>query len=178
MKLDSLVELLACVPLFQELTQEQLTRLAFEGEKVLIHSERPIISKDQAGDAAYLIVDGKALRVSGPGIEGQPEILEPGTFIGEMAMLIEASYGSSIIAYGEVKALRFTNKLMHELMQDDVSLAEHFSEHIRGKFMSFTSQLKSLENQLFESEQKAAFASEQNYLSRANSLIGLSQSLQ
>ncbi|MGH1350623.1 MAG: cyclic nucleotide-binding domain-containing protein [Methyloligellaceae bacterium] len=179
MKLDNIVELLGCVPLFNGLNDEQLARLAFEGEKVLIHSERPIISKDQAGDAAYLIVDGTALRISGPGIKGQPEILKTGTFIGEMAMLIATHYGSTIIAYGEVKALRFSYMQMQNIMQSDVSLAQHFAEHVRTRFTTFTSQLKQLETEMFnDDEGEMAIPSESTIASMASTFVNSGQNLQ
>ena len=152
MKLDNLVELFSCVPLFHGLSNEQLRRLAFEGEKVIIYPNQRIISKDTIGDSAYLIVSGDALIIEGLGVKDEPEELKPGTFIGEMAMLIASEHGSTIIAKNEVKAIRITYKHMQNMMKTDVSLAEHFADHMRSKFLKFTSQLKKLEKDLFPIE--------------------------
>ncbi len=163
MRLDNFVELLSCVPLFHGLTNEQLARLAFESEKILVYPEHTIISKDQEGDAAYLIVSGEAIRTEGSGISNEPEILTAGTFIGEMAMLIASNYGSTIIACEEMKLLKFSYAKMQSIMKQDVSLAEHFAEYTQQKFFKFTDQLNKLESDLFKTAKDTMTLANKNH---------------
>ena len=48
MTLDTIVGLLAGVPLFERLADEQLSRLALIGEKIIFYSEQSIISGGRA----------------------------------------------------------------------------------------------------------------------------------
>ncbi len=50
--------------------------------------------------------------------------------IAELAMLIEFVHTTTVIAQGPVKALRLPRQRMHELMEEDPTLAQHFSSCI------------------------------------------------
>ncbi len=51
--------------------------------------------------------------------------------VAELAMLVEMVHASDDSSRkDQVKALRLTREKMHELMQEDPSLATHFSSHI------------------------------------------------
>ena len=179
MKLDNIVELLDCVPLFHGLSNEQLRRLAFEGEKVIIYPNQKIISKNAVGDSGYLIVSGTASIVEGLGVEDKPEKLEKGTFVGEMAMLIETEHGSTIIAETELKAIRFSYSHMQNIMKSDVTIAEHFAEHMRSKFMTFTNQLQNLEKQFFNDQENDLPIHQKGNIAFKNPhFVNASQSLQ
>lgn len=145
MKLDETVGLLSRIPLFQGLTNEQLNWIALNGEKIIFAKGRDLITEDEAGDAAYLIVNGEASRISGLNPDDEKMILGPGAFIGEMAMLIETEYGSTVTSDGDVRALKFTRTTLRALMTQDPALALHFADKIRERFLHFAGQLKALE---------------------------------
>ena len=67
-----------------------------------------IIEENTEGDAAILIITGEAVRVSGPELKSRLEPIPPGALLGESAMLVEAIYGSTVVARGQVQALRIT----------------------------------------------------------------------
>jgi CRP/FNR family cyclic AMP-dependent transcriptional regulator len=148
MQLDEIVGLLHGAPLFEGLSNEELSWISLSGEPIIFTNGRTVISNDQPGDAGYLILSGTLLRVSGPGIQDEPQQLGRGTFIGEMAMLIEHDHSSTIVSYGNTRALKFTRSLMQRLMTDHPKLAEHFSDKIRAKFLKFADQLRSIEQSL------------------------------
>ncbi len=147
MEFETIIGLLSDVPLFSGLTDEQLEWLALSGEEILFLEDREIISEDESGDAAYLVLSGEAERISGPGIGDEPQLVEAGAFIGEMAMLIETEYGSTILARQEVRAIKFRRSLMHYLMEEDPRLAEHFADKIRARFVAFAEQIKKIERE-------------------------------
>ena len=88
MRLNETVVLLGNVPLFSNLSQDQLKLLALNGEKVIFLDGRVITKANEPGDAAYLIVSGEAERIDGPAKLSPGLVLASGTFIGEIAMLI------------------------------------------------------------------------------------------
>ena len=155
MNLDDIVELMGRVPLFEGLHEDQLAWLAVSGEKAIFPTNREIIQKDLPGNSGYLMVSGHAWRIEGPGLEDGAQALGPGTFIGEMVMLIETDFGSTILTDGEVRAIRFRRSLMRQLLQDDRSLACHFADRIGDRFVVFAEKLQNLQRQ-FEAGDVAA----------------------
>ena len=94
MAIDNTVELLLRLPLFGGLQPLQLAEIVRRAERVRFWPGDVLTKAGQPGDGAYLIVSGPAQRVAGPGIAAMamPEIVVPGSLIGEMAMLVEHDY--------------------------------------------------------------------------------------
>lgn len=148
MRLNETVALLGNVPLFSNLSQDQLKILALNGEKVIFLDGRAITKANEPGDAAYLIVSGEAERISGPAELEPGSILSSGTFIGEITMLIETDYNSTIVCRNEVRALKFRRSLIHHLIEADPSLGTGFVDVIHTRFIRFASQLKNIEREM------------------------------
>ena len=106
MSIDALVAPLLRVRLFQGLAAEQLAVVARAAERVMYREGQTIVESGQAGDASIIIVSGPA--ESFGTMPGDREFVAPGSVIGEMAMFIEHVYGTTVLARGPVKALRFT----------------------------------------------------------------------
>lgn len=151
MKLDDIVELLSGVPLFSGLSDKQLTSIALSGEPVVFQDGREIISEDKSGDAAFLILSGDVVRTAGLYAKQDGQSYGPGTFVGELAMLIDNTYGSTVTAVTKVRAMKFHRSAMRELLEEDVRLAEHFSEKITARFVTFVGALRDFREQLDES---------------------------
>jgi CRP-like cAMP-binding protein len=71
-----------------------------------------------------------------------------GSLLGELAMLIEQTYGSTVVALTSVKALRITRAAMHEMMLDDTRLAEHFVQRISARLKSVAAELRRIDRVL------------------------------
>lgn len=147
MKLDDIVELLLGVPLFSGLSNKQLAWVALSGEPVIFVDNQEIITDDEPGDAAYLILSGEAKRSGGSCLDEDAPAFGAGTFIGEMAMLVETDYSSTVEAIGSVRALKFRREVIRTLMEREPVLAEHFSEKVTDRFLSFVGALKAFRNQ-------------------------------
>lgn len=164
------VELLKRIEIFSRLSDEQLARIVMSCEKIIFHPEQSIIRKGEIGDKGFLILEGYAHRINGPGIDEttkirKPEILEVGTFIGEMALLMQADYGSTIVACSEVKALQFSHTALFTLMENDVSIAQHFADCVQQRFMQFTAQLKDLNETLVSELDEAIIKNDEDDVS-------------
>jgi len=115
------------------------------------------ISLTEAGepaDGAYLIVSGPAERVAGPGlpiaVAPGPEVLAPGSLIGELAMLVEIDYGSTVVARDRVFCLKLTRSAMHDQMLEDTSLAEHFRQKLTERLLQTAADLRRIDQGLVQ----------------------------
>jgi CRP-like cAMP-binding protein len=76
-------ERLRGVPFFEELTPEDLDRVAQIGEHRRFETGETIIAKDTEGQTLFVILSGRASVEAG----GTNHELGPGDFVGEMALL-------------------------------------------------------------------------------------------
>jgi CRP-like cAMP-binding protein len=148
MALEALVDPLQRVVLFQGLAPLQLADIARLAQRIVFRPGDKIIEEGEAGDAAFLIADGDAVRTSGPVIQGAVERVPPGSLVGEMAMLIETEHTSTVVAEGTVRALKITRASLHGQMLEDPSLAEHFVTKITGRLLALAEELREIDRAL------------------------------
>ncbi len=141
MAIDALVAPLFRVRLFQGLSVAQLTAIARRAERVMYRDGAVLCEEGDAADAAILIVSGDTERVAA----GARDPIEPGSLVGEMAMLIDHTYGSTVVARGPVKALRLPRAILHEMMLADPSLADHMVARISQRLSNVLQDLQSVD---------------------------------
>ncbi len=95
------VEALRAVPFFQDLTPEDLQRLARIGEKRIYKPGEEIVRKDEEGVALYVILSGSATITAG----GKTHRLGSGEFFGEMALLEGTRRTATVTAAEPVEAM-------------------------------------------------------------------------
>ena len=145
MSMDTLIAPLLRVRLFQALSERELAMVARSAEKALYRAGAVIAEAGQDAEAAILIVDGDCARLDET---GHAEPVEPGSLIGEMAMLVEHVYGATVVARGNVKALRLTREAMHALIQDNPALAEALIAVLADRLHSVADQMRAIDNDL------------------------------
>jgi len=148
MAIDKVVAPLLRVPLFAGLKPLQITEISRQAEKLSFRPNQVITQAGQPGDGAFLIVAGQAICIEGPEVSATPEPVAPGSLIGEMAMLIEHEYGSTIVAQDRVLCLKITRAALHAQMLDDSSLAEHFRERITARLRRVQEELRQIDGAL------------------------------
>jgi CRP-like cAMP-binding protein len=148
MAMDNLVAPLLRLPLFAGLKPLQLTELVRRAERPSFWPGDVLTKAGQPGDGAYLIVSGPAQRVAGPGVTAMPEVVVPGSLIGEMAMLVEHDYGSTIVARDRVFCLKFIRTEMHAQMREDPTLTEHFRDRMTERLMQTAEELRRIDDAL------------------------------
>lgn len=154
MSIEALVVPLMRVRLFQGLNAAHLTRLAKIAERVTYREGQYIVEAGQDGAAAIVVVNGPAESLgTGP---DEREFVAPGSVIGEMAMFIEHVYGTTVIARGPVRALRFSRAAMHQLMTDDQPLAEFLVGKISSRLKSVAAELHRIDDLV--ADQQRSFA--------------------
>ncbi len=145
MSYELLLEPLRRVPLFQGLRPIQITEIARRAERVMFRAEDVIIREDETGEAAFLIISGDVVRTGGPDIG---DSISAGTMLGEMAMLVETTYSSTVVCKGPVKALKITRESLHEQMRADLPLAEHFIAKLSGRLRALAEELRRVDQTL------------------------------
>jgi CRP/FNR family cyclic AMP-dependent transcriptional regulator len=145
---SKIVEALQQVAIFHGLEARQLAALARHTERIKFAPGEFITRAGAAGDGAYLLVSGAAERLPDAGVTEPAERVEPGSFIGQLAMLIEHAYGSSVVARERVNCLKITRAGMHAQMVGDPSLALHFERHVTQHLGAVARQLREIDSLL------------------------------
>lgn len=102
--------LLPGFPLFAELPQAALARLAEGAELVELEDGEHAVRRGEPADALYAVVSG-ALRVAVPG----SPLLGEGDVFGESCLTRDARRTADVIAHGGAVALRFPKTLLEEI---------------------------------------------------------------
>jgi CRP-like cAMP-binding protein len=148
MALDPLIQAARRVELFAGLRPLQLSEIVRRAERVVFKPGTVIMEAGQAGDSAILVVAGETVRTEAPAGAIAPEKLPAGTLLGEMAMLVETDYSSTVVARQTVKALRFTRTAIYEQMRQDRDLADHLVAQIARRLHALAAELKALDETL------------------------------
>ena len=143
-----IVESLQQVAIFRDLEPSQLDQLARHTERIKFAPGDFITRTGEAGTGAYLLVSGAAECLPEPGLADAPEVVHPGSFIGQLAMLIEHTYGSNIVARERACCLKITRAGMHAQMVRDAALAQHLERHVTQHLRAVARQLREIDSLL------------------------------
>ncbi len=89
------------VPFFQDLSDDDLGRLAEIGHIETFDAGRPIVERGDQGTALYIITEGEAEVEVG----GRVHRLQPGDFFGEMALISARRRSATVTAMERVEVL-------------------------------------------------------------------------
>ena len=105
-----------------------------------------LIEDGKAADAAIIVVAGEAVRTKAPMARSeQEEAIEPGSMLGEMSMMIETDYSSTVVARSNVRALRITRTVMLDIMLHDPALAEHLVAKVARRLHTIAAELRKID---------------------------------
>ncbi len=142
MAIDILVAPLLRLPIFHGLKPLQITEIVRRAERIVYRPGQVIIEENAEGDAAVIVVDGDAVRVSGPELFSRAEMVPKGALLAEMAMLVETQHTSTVVARSNVRALRIPRAELHAMMADDPAVADHFVQKIAGRLSRIADELR------------------------------------
>ncbi len=89
------------IPFFEDLTPEDLERIATVGERRSFAPGETIVAKDTEGQALFVVLSGRATVEAG----GKVHRLGPGAFVGEMALLGRRRRSATVTAEDQVECL-------------------------------------------------------------------------
>lgn len=119
MSLDKEVEILRRVPLFANIDPAKLKLIAFTSERLSFRAGQVLVRQGDAGDAAFILLEGTAEVVLDQG--GQELIvaeLKGNDIVGEMAILCDVPRTATIRAKSPVTTLKVTKDVFFRLIHD------------------------------------------------------------
>jgi CRP-like cAMP-binding protein len=148
MAIGKLVAPLLRVPLFAGLKPLQITEIARLAERCRFEQGDVITRAGDEADGAYLIASGLADRVAGEGGAAASEPIEPGSLVGEMAMLVEHRYGATVVARDRVLCLKITRAALRAQLEEDPALALHLQRRITDRLARVADDLRRIDETL------------------------------
>jgi diguanylate cyclase (GGDEF)-like protein len=138
-------ELLARVPLFQQLDQVDLERIAALTRSERYEPGKEIVRIGDAGHALYVVLEGTVLVVY-PARSSDVELarLGVGEFFGEMAILNEKPRSATVRAIDAVRVLRLEKDDFTRLIMETPQLALQVMESLSGRIRNTDEQISGL----------------------------------
>ena len=144
---DGFAALLRNLEIFRGLKPLQITEIVRRAERIGFRAGQNIVATGEHGDGAFVIVSGAAEVVGEtPATAARP--VEPGSLIGEMAMLIEHDFRISVVARGPVRALKIPRMALHAQMREDPALSEHFVARISSRLTKVAVELRRIDQMM------------------------------
>ena len=124
MSLREEVELLQRIPLFANVEASKLKLLAFTSERIAFESGQVLFRQGDAGDAAYIIIEGDAeVLVNGASGPIQVAVLGRNEIVGEIAILCDVPRTATIRALQRLVCLRISKDLFLRLINEFPQIA-------------------------------------------------------
>jgi signal transduction histidine kinase len=138
------------IPLFADLSEEDLERLYRMAETVSIPAGQLVLSEGDPGDSLYVVLEGE-LEVTKR--QGSQDVLlalyDPGQFFGEMALLEQAPRSASVRTVQESRLLVISQAAFQSLLSCGPAAPLRILHTV-------TSRLRSTESALIQNEKMAA----------------------
>ncbi len=150
--LGSKIELLENLPIFGGLSNAQLGAIVTAAAKAFFEPGDNLITKDQPGDAAYLILTGTAKCIHFPGNPAAGDKIEPGSLVGELAMLADTVHAFTVQAKVRVRALALKREALKRTMERDPAIAQQISDNLVARLQIFANDLRRLDRFLADIE--------------------------
>ncbi|MCQ0112098.1 sigma 54-interacting transcriptional regulator [Zhouia amylolytica] len=116
-----IVDFLAEVLFFSEVSQKSLKNFAAKLTIEVFRKGEVIFEKDEIGDSMYVILDGKVKVYERDHTYG---ILEKGECFGEYALIDSKKRSAAIAALEETQVLKIDRKYFYELLSTDIGFAK------------------------------------------------------
>jgi CRP/FNR family transcriptional regulator, cyclic AMP receptor protein len=140
---------LGSIPLFRDLTPEQIDQISTRLHRMVAPACTIIISAHQPGDAVYIVLDG-ALKVSVDAADGSSAILSilgAREIVGEMSMVGESDCSATITTLERSTILWMHRADFQECLQSMPTLALNLSMVLARRLQQASAQILSLATQ-------------------------------
>ncbi len=148
MAMDSLVTTLQNLEVFRGIAPEQLAEIVRKADRMVFRPGQTVIEAGHQGDGAYVLVAGDAEVLPDDAETHRGQSVQPGSLVGEMAMLIEHEYRITVVARSPIRALKITRAQIHAQMQATPKLAEHFVGRISSRLSRVAVELRRIDQLL------------------------------
>ena len=144
--LGSAMEFLRSVPIFADIDESELTKIARVGVRKKFKKGTIILLEEETGSALFVIIYGKVkvIRTDDDGREVILSILSENDFFGEMSILDGAARSASIVAITKTELFMIHRRDFLKLIHDFPSVAISLLREIASRLRKADAQIKSL----------------------------------
>lgn len=140
MSLVEEVEVIKRIPLFSKVDPARLKLLAFASERLTFADGQYFFRWGDDGDSAYIILDGQAKVLAGED-EALVATLGPNELIGEIGMICSKPRTASVMAVGQVTALRIPKDVFMPMLTEFPGMALEITIELANRLERTTQQL-------------------------------------
>jgi CRP-like cAMP-binding protein len=148
MALDAIAGRLLGLDIFRGLAPHQIERIAREAERLIFRDGQKIVEAGAETDGALVIIAGLAKALAEPSHGLEEFTIEPGSMLGETAMLTEHRSAVTILAHGDVRAVKVARETLLRHMEEEPTLAEHFHERLAERLQRTALELRMIDERL------------------------------
>lgn len=146
MALHDDIRLLASVPLFNGLNDDQLRLISFGAERRALLSGMTLFREKSPAECAYVIASG-AIQLTSAGKNGKQQaegVAGPGALLSELALvtLVERKFTAQALEDSEV--IRIPRPLFQRLMEEYPEVADMVQDRIRNNIGELVDELSKL----------------------------------
>ncbi|MEZ5924378.1 MAG: Crp/Fnr family transcriptional regulator [Hyphomicrobiaceae bacterium] len=143
------VSLLRRIPLFAHIETAKLKLLAFTSERLAYESGQDLFRQGDAGDAAYVIMDGEA-DVLVDTANGPLKVAHLGknAFVGEIAILCDTPRTATVRAATPLAALKIKKEQFLKLVTEFPDLSIEMLRELANRLATTTAELTEARNKL------------------------------
>lgn len=142
MQLNDEVKMLKQVPLFAGVSPAKLKLLAFTSERVCFRAGETLFFQGEAGDAAYVILSGKAeVLVDNPKGRIKVAEVEENSIVGEIAILCDVARTATVTAVTPCETLRIAKDNFIKLLTDFPEMTIEVVRVLAGRLSVTTAEL-------------------------------------
>lgn len=110
--------------------RQEINTVARLVREVRVPAQWAFISQDTPGDAAYLLLSGRAAVI----VDGEPiEVLTPGAVIGEMALVRNRLRSASVVALEPCELLHLSTEAFERMQRECPQLTERWTAYTRER---------------------------------------------
>ncbi len=147
------VDMLRRIPLFAQIQPSKLKLLAFTSERLAFNKDQDIFRQGDEGDAAYVIMHGKAdVVVNTPKGETVVASLSDNAFVGEIAILCDVPRTATIRAKSELQTLKINKEDFLGLVKEFPEMAVEVMRELADRLGKTTAELSDVRQQLDEQQ--------------------------
>lgn len=133
MALTDDISLLSQLPLFKDMTDDQLRLIAFGADRRVIAAGQMLFRQGSPAESAYVVVSG-SIELNEAGSDGTLKnvlIAGPGALLSELALVTLVERKFTAIAREDTSIIRITRSLFHRLIQEYPAAARIIENRIR-----------------------------------------------
>ncbi|MDX1931526.1 MAG: Crp/Fnr family transcriptional regulator [Capsulimonadales bacterium] len=142
------IQVLAAVPLFSTLDDEQLAQVARYLRRLTYNERDVIVRRDSPGDALFIITAGK-VKVAYLEEEGETIIamMQTGDFFGELAIIDGEGRSADVVALEETEVLVLSAEDFRHSLQTVPAMSLALMKELAGRLRRTTSWVQKLSSQ-------------------------------